>query len=540
MAISRPQPALLKDLLKDHKYQVPFYQRSYAWSIDEAEQLWDDLNDNDPPYFLGILLLKDHKEENYFEVVDGQQRLSTLILLIRAAVEVLEEGSELRHDLQKYIKQKEWGEKDNFYFTLDMNMKDNNLFHTLIDDNTTYQGQTWIKKRYYISNKNLQQVKETFLNKFNDLKAKKGGTEAIVKFVSERILKLTMLDVHLDTNSDAYLFFETLNDRGMALSIADLVKNRVCAESNVTDKYSASIKMDNISSKLGENKIKSFLLHYCWALTEDYPPPPRKKLMEWYDKVIKEEGSRFIETLKNYADLYYELLEPRKSETAKNKDPLTFIKVLGASRCYPLLLVGKKYLSDNDFLRLCKAIEFLTVRHSTIAKRDAKILEKFYQDRLQDIKEKVEFKNIIENFKKKCNEIPDDVFESSFKRYETENSQIAKYLLLKIDNHLIGNKSIGVDWEQLTLEHILAKEGAWEGREEFRDRLGNMTLLSEKNNKELSNKSFENKKPGFEAEKRIKMTIDLLDYLEFTKDTIIERQASLAKGALSVWNPNLL
>jgi len=86
MAIISPKPRSLKDLIHDKSYQVPLYQRSYNWGIDQISELWDDIEKNDPNYFLGTILLKVKNQDDPYsdklEVVDGQQRLATLLLLL--------------------------------------------------------------------------------------------------------------------------------------------------------------------------------------------------------------------------------------------------------------------------------------------------------------------------------------------------------------------------------------------------------------------------------------------------------------------------
>lgn len=94
MAIITPQPKSLKELIGDRYYEIPLYQRPYDWGIDQVSDLWDDINKNDQGYFLGIVLFKPLKAEDSlpteFHIVDGQQRLATLLLLLRAAIESLE------------------------------------------------------------------------------------------------------------------------------------------------------------------------------------------------------------------------------------------------------------------------------------------------------------------------------------------------------------------------------------------------------------------------------------------------------------------
>lgn len=530
MAIIQPSPKSLRELLSGRKYKVPVYQRPYSWGIDEIEELWNDLVDNDSPYFLGIILLRQSKDaEKTYEVIDGQQRLATLILLIKAAVQTLEEGRE-REKMQKYIFDEELGKSDP-HFILTLNYRDNDKFKTLLSDKNRYDPPTWVRKS--TSWKNLEETKKFFYDKLIRL-----GEDKVITFVRDKVLESQMIDIHLQSDDDVYLFFETLNDRGIDLSIADLVKNRVCGVSN--DPYDAASKIDRLTDLLGPGKMKPFLLHYCWALAEENPPPPVKRLMDWYNEIIKKEENEFLIKLEEFASYYSEIIDPKKSKSS-HKDVLTYLKALGATRCYPLLLVGRKYLEPKEFLRLCEAIELLTVRWSTIAQKDAKKLETFYLKLAKEIREGTDIEEIIEKIKNQCKDISDNLFETAFSEYEPGNMQIARYLLLKIDDYLTGGKSVGLDWDKLTLDHIIARKLSTDEIIENKDKLGNMTLLSEINNKSLGNKPYLEKREVYSKESRLKLPQNIAkEYADFASDSIKKYQEYLAKNALKVWDPNNL
>src|SRR3989338_3982615 len=111
MAIYSPQPSSLYQLFSSRRYKVPLYQRPFSWTRDEAAALWSDVYKNKPPYFLGILVLQKMPDNKVFLIVDGQQRLATLTLLLRSAVEVLgndnADGIRIQNEI---INQKKIGE----------------------------------------------------------------------------------------------------------------------------------------------------------------------------------------------------------------------------------------------------------------------------------------------------------------------------------------------------------------------------------------------------------------------------------------------
>ena len=119
MAIISPRTKSLKELIRDRYYQVPLYQRPYDWDIDKVSVLWDDIDKNDPGYFLGFVLFRpEHLKDPHpmeFEVVDGQKRLATLLLLLRVAIETLEQvdAKDIADEFQRdYIAQRPAGVKE--------------------------------------------------------------------------------------------------------------------------------------------------------------------------------------------------------------------------------------------------------------------------------------------------------------------------------------------------------------------------------------------------------------------------------------------
>ncbi len=541
MAIISPRTKSLKELIRDRYYHVPLYQRPYDWDIDKVSVLWDDVDKNDPGYFLGFVLFKPkHLEDPHpmeFEVVDGQQRLATLLLLLRVAIETLEQvdDKDTADEFQRdYIAQRPAGVKES-RLTLILSKRDKDKFGSLL------LGESFPSGKKLSSWKNLDRAIQYFRDKFNHL-SKNQGKDGIVKLINEKIMKLSFLEVLLGTDSDVYQFFETLNDRGMDLSIADLVKNRVCGEAvkqgiSVED---SALTIDRISGELGSGKLKRFLLHYCWANVGEEEPPPRKKLMEWYGKRISQDGNvkSFLNHLEKYALTYYvNFVEPSKCTDSRKREAFTSLDALEATRCYPLLLMGEESLEKKNFLKLCNAIEILTFRHSTILKRDAKILEDVFHGLISDIRKEKSIGEVLEVFRKQDAMKADEQFKLAFAEFEPAYHKTARYTLLKLEEYITGKKQAPFDWSNLTLEHILAEKLDWEGREEYLERLGNLTLLSFPMNQEASNKPFKQKlKDVYKEEKRIQITKNLIKLKDFTENTIVLRQKKFAENAVKIWS----
>lgn len=536
MPIEYPQPKTFSEIIRGKTYSVPLFQRPYAWEKEQIEELWEDIEKNPPPYFLGILILR-RKNKDEFEIIDGQQRLATLMLLLKAGVELIkdEKPQKAQEIMDYYLNQKDpW--KEEYKPTLTLGRKDKEKFDSLI-----FGAELRTRERKPPASwKRLDAAINFFRKKLIELKREK-GSDGIENFFRNQVTKLEFLDVYLESDSDVYLFFETLNDRGIDLSIADLVKNRVCEKA---DKQKLNLDdcvriIDEISQMLSDGRVKTFLHHYCWANSEEREPLPRAQIMNWYNRKI--ESTRnvikdFLEDLRISASLYAEFINPKNCSNHRIKEVLRYLKALDATRCYPLLLQGRKSLPDKDFVKLCTAVEILTFRHSTVLKRDAKILEKVYYRLAQELRNRASVEDVIKELAKQEALEDDKIFIELFQKFEPKNQQIARYVLWKIEEIKSGEKTVRLDWDDLTVEHILARALDWKGKEEYLERLGNLTLLSIRLNPAASAKPFEEKKEELEKEKRIMLTKELLKYQVFTKNEIEERQREFSKLAPQIWS----
>lgn len=554
MAIKYPQTKSLKELLtQDWHYKIPLYQRPYAWGEDEVSKLWNDIYKNKPGYFLGIVLFqspqnqKDHPTDE-LHVVDGQQRLGTLLLMLRAAVCILEkhDHKDLADKFQeRYIIQSDPGEEEKSRLTLTLSKRDKEKWQSILS------GQPLEEQRRYISWNNLEKSFQYFCNEFEKLIDNEKDI-GVKRFITEKILQTSFIDVRLETESDVYQFFETLNDRGMALTIADLLKNKICAEvvkeaeeqGKSEREYTESIEesvglVDNISEKAGD--FKNFLLHYCLANSKKDEPTPIKDLMDWYNEHISSvaDVKKFLRHLDLHASFYETFSNPSKCEKREKdkKRVFQFLDALNATRCYAVLLSGAENLKNKkEFLKLCRAVEILTFRHSTILKRDGKTLEGVFFRMIKKIRNGRSINEVLTDLKKQEAMKSDDLFKIAFAQYVTNNNKVGRYILWKLEEKNAGQEQLGFDWDEPTVEHILAKKFNWEGRDDFVERVGNLTLLSEPLNKKASNISFSEKRGVYERDERVKMTRELCKYSNFTKETIIERQKEWAELAIKIWS----
>lgn len=204
------------------EYQIPMFQREYSWEQEQCETLWDDLidfhneNDKKDKYFLGNIVVHPIDENEKFSVIDGQQRLTTLLLLIRAlfdnagTVKALEECLKTKNKLSSEL-------TNNIRLNSDVIENDKKNLEQII-----LQGHCDDKNsRLYINY-------DMFKNKISDWKQGKTSDE-LNKLILTFLDNVVLLPILCETEDDALNIFETINNRGLSLSDADIFKSKLYA-----------------------------------------------------------------------------------------------------------------------------------------------------------------------------------------------------------------------------------------------------------------------------------------------------------------------
>ena len=204
------------------EYQIPMFQREYSWEQEQCETLWDDLidfhneNDKKDKYFLGNIVVHPIDENEKFSVIDGQQRLTTLLLLIRAlfdnagTVKALEECLKTKDKLSSEL-------TNNIRLNSDVIENDKkNLEQIILQGNCDDKN-----SRLYINY-------DMFKNKISDWKQGKTSDE-LNKLILTFLDNVVLLPILCETEDDALNIFETINNRGLSLSDADIFKSKLYA-----------------------------------------------------------------------------------------------------------------------------------------------------------------------------------------------------------------------------------------------------------------------------------------------------------------------
>ncbi len=236
MALNLKSDPITVSTVLNSFYQIPLYQRDYEWGLDEIEDLWNDiLNaiENKADHFLGAFVFKGEKgKDTTFDVMDGQQRLITLTILLAAIRDNLDKLGEKKLAKGTQVSISNPDKNGNETYRLILNRSAGGYIEELVQK---YEGSrnTLVPKSQ--EEKKIKKTYEVFYNKIKEkLSALSDISDKIsfLKELKEKIEAIYVIGIYVITEEDAYTIFEVLNDRGLELSVADLLKNLIFKKYN--------------------------------------------------------------------------------------------------------------------------------------------------------------------------------------------------------------------------------------------------------------------------------------------------------------------
>lgn len=556
------EPTTLLKVLADFNFQVPLYQREYSWDLEQVSDLFYDIDasSDSAGHFLGSLLLYSADNENrLMEVIDGQQRLTTLFLLLYSIKRAIK-GTEhtkaieiingLLYQRSRRLAVDDRGEEPR----LTTGKRDRRLFRAILKGEEIDRHKDGRVKSHRLL---LGAFEAFFVARIEKMMLER-GIEGVIEF-ADKVVASEFIVMTAEKNSDKILLFKTLNARGVELSQSDLIKNEVCNSPKKISEEEAVDLWDETREILERSKanIDSFLFHFINSQEDahnirraiesrrnlkpsknTYPPVPEKYIFDVYDEKLKtlDNTEEFLLLLKESAQQYVEIYSP-----SEEKLHLSGLRAMNITKCYPLLLRGKAVLDEKNFDFLCRAVECLSFRHS-ILRNDPKDLETFYYQLLAELRSNDDLVAIIDEIRNHSTMKQEDKFKHEFS-YAAPKSNVAKMIL----DRIVRAKAESINWKSkdVHLEHIMPQrpKGSWlqlkeddaELYEFSLERLGNLTLLQDKLNQGASNRPFEEKKADYYVKSRLKITRDLEKYDNWDFDTIDKRQSELYEMAKDIW-----
>ncbi len=492
--IFKPAALTIKQIFTnaDSYYMIPDYQRPYSWGDEQVERLWDDLFsametkiDN---YFLGSIILTGPREGR-FEVVDGQQRLTTLTILFCVLRDLyLKEDAKIRNTIRSLEDEKY---RLNFRLTNQPNIQ--NEFEQQILNGVKFPKQELTQR---------QREQAKFINaalifraKLLELESQKGAIQQFVDYVLNRVIMIT---ITCSKQSFAFKLFQVLNTTGLDLSPADLIKSHLyghCQENRREQFVNDWREIEGFAEQIQES-VTDLLTHYQYYLLARNPKYSLYE--ELLDKFKNKDSNDVVYELKEFVKAFMDIY---KTETKV----LYSFWYLPNQVFWKAILTTAKYTGYPEFEELCCATQRFFYLYWIAGYTTTKIKQLSF-NLIGWVKDKRPLKDIYKEIETKFSD--DMVFGRALDNLNSEayGEPWLKSLLVLIEYEQVDSSKPGyIELDnKVHVDHILPEK--WGSVQDWKkvwninqgarwlNKLGNLTLLSGKKNITASNDSFNRKK----------------------------------------------
>lgn len=539
-------------VLKSKRFKVPAYQRSYAWEKEHVEALLEDIreaiNSKESEYFLGSLVVTGPLEQRY-DVVDGQQRLTTVSLLIAAikdkfkSDEDMDVVSSIRTDFLASTDRKT-REKES---KLVLNEIDNELYQELIDDIRGVNASKYTRQ----SHQRLISAANAILEYIESMCLKsKDPEEDLHEWLDYLESNLKVIVVTTPDDSNAFVIFETLNDRGLELAISDLLKNYLFHKSGdkIGETKNRWLNMVAVLESASEDPlVVTYLRHFSMSR---YGLVREKELFGLIKKKVtsKKLALQFSSDLSDTARKYAALLNTDHeywNKFGNARDSVSTLNLLGMIQVRPLLLAILEKFEPSKVAAAFQKLVSVAVRFQIVGGVGGGTLERIYSETAKSVSEG-KLTSTVEILKAFTSMPVDAIFKQSFAAASISKPSLARYYLRSLEmaciKHDSQEKVPNPDTGRVNLEHVLPQTltEAWEkswGADEaraYQKRLGNLALMSSRTNSSVGNDSFESKKDEYSRSQFV-LTKNIAEFKKWNKQSIEARQLEMAEIALKVW-----
>ena len=540
-----------------YEFEIPEFQRPYSWGKDQCEQLWDDLRSfiDDPDsdkYFLGSIVVYPKEEQSKILcVIDGQQRLTTLLMLIHVFFEKVSDYTILERII--YKTSSETGDiiKGEPRIESKVLLKDdkNSLCEILKDrDQILEKGNSKFKENYQL----LKDILEEWWSNKSPKERK--------KIIAVLLNKIVMLLIRCEDEDDALTLFEIINNRGMPLDDADIFKTKMYRVAK--DRNDFIVRWNNM-----DNHLSLFRSYMHIHRAERRDTSKEIGLRKYFKPYMEEDLSNNLESIMINLEKCNWLEKNKLSDndgSKLDKREKVYWKILEDypnDYCfYPLKVFLCKYTNYNtkkDILEFdkTKSAEYIdlieyTVRYFLFKGLVYNALSSVRDTSFRVCRAIVHGEDFITEYKNNVKPTEKDLF---YSKLETSNwGRYGRCLILL--NAFLNEKQNIEDYsaflegkysrKQPEIEHILPKKwrnyDGWdkESHAEYLNNIGNLVPLEKEINAGASNEFFSYRK-GKYRDSKVRDAVDLSEYdsEQWTKDDIEERQRQVLKRLKKFFNP---
>ncbi len=520
---------------------IPVYQRDYAWQKENCEKLWNDLlslrKNEIKAYFLGTIVIIDAGFQEY-SVIDGQQRLTTISLLLLALQNYLKKNKideGLQDQLSDYLI-----DRHSKRIRLKPNKQDKAYFDEL------FNGTEIEEDSNIVSNYNF------FYHQIQ-----KDNYEAVSLF--EAFRKLEIVLITLDKGQDdPQLIFESLNSTGVGLNDGDLIRNYILMDLDNQEQENFYTNYWLKIEKFTNNNIAEFVRNYLmFKLNISVKQTDRDTYYKFreYTKNKFKNKEFILKDLIYFAKIYSYCIQKESHKNKQINHHLERLFDLEFKVCYPYLLdilekFDKKELPEEEIVLVLKLIESYAFRR-IIVEGTNQGLNKFFIIFAKEIQNKldakIKYSDTVSSIllSKSANlRFPDD--ESLINALETKevykfNRKNKNFLFHSLENY---NSEYKVELDDLTIEHIMPQrltakdkqklgENYQEIHKKYLHTIGNLRLTA--NNSKMGNKGFQEKQEIDSRANVLNLNKGLNKIEEWNEKEIVKRAKNLAEIATKVW-----
>ena len=537
----------------DKHFVIPVYQRNYDWKKEHCSQLYDDLIEltkTKRTHFLGsiVSIYHDNGDDREYLIIDGQQRLTTLSILLLSIYKLIDEEKmesiiskdQIRDEylINKYS-------KNDKKIRLKPVKNDKEAFSSLFKEEEDYLQNTNITVNFLYFYNRIQKVEVTIDDLFSAIK------------------QIVIVEIELiNGEDDPQLIFESLNSTGLDLTEADKVRNFVLMKESsiVQEKY-----YTNYWNKIEVNteySVSDFIRHYL-TIKERVIPNKSKVYLSFKKYVtlnISNNEELLLDLLK-YSKYYREIISTENTNTFSSY--LSKINRLESVVTYPFLMevfddFAKKILTENDMKVIFETIISFVFRR-LICEVPTNALNKMFMVLGREIKKYDDYKeNYLDIFKRVITQkshsqrFPDNeeftskIISKDIYNFKNKNKLFLLEQLENFDNKERVDVEKLVSTNELTIEHIMPQTltPIWREslgktfdliHEKYLNTIGNITLTGY--NSKMSNKAFSEKRDMHNGFKESRLFLNKrLSFIEkWNEDTIIDRANFLKDKALNIW-----
>lgn len=547
----------LAQVLSNNTLRIPPHQRDFAWTEDQVNRLLTDLaaaKDKRLDYFLGTIVTIKGGRTDPLEVVDGQQRLTTTYLILAAIRDYLIEidrGKNIVDNLDNALLNVPDRQKGKIP-RLALNTDDAEFFRSLTATSVDL-GQLRPVRDSHDLLLDAAKIMRRWVRKVVATLDTNDIPDALDAWIDYIETEAQVVLLKASNGARAFKMFETLNDRGLRTSQADLVKSYLFGESGEKlheAQVCWSAMLDNLHEiNDDDDRSLTFLRHLLIATrqfvrADDVYEIIQNRVRGQSDSVtfaneLRRHSSAYIATYQTDSDFW-------SGYPSKVRKALASFNRFNLKPIRPLVFSVVERFEKREVGPAIEYLANLSVRLVLASQtRTGSNEHAFAAAALGVFSKEIENTSQLKNALAKVN-ISDTEFEDVFSKAKASNASLARYYLRALEAvlandpepHFVAND----DEAQVTLEHVFPrnpKEGTWanfvdEDRRRYKTRIGNLCLLQKSKNSDMRNDSFADKKDALE-QCQYKLTETIASEDDWSPEHIDVRQSQMAKLAVKAW-----